>query len=195
MVLVKYQGKTQFIVTGALPTSGVVSYTEGAEILWIKLKLGTYLPHLPARILLDKEIVLPEAVCHSFWLGSASWQYPTFDNVETFINRLVCAEALACDPLVSAVLQDHPQDLAPRTVRHRFVQATGLSHARIRQIERAQQATALLRQGVPILDTVYQAGYFDQPHLTRALKRWVGYTPAQLVREASSHTRTVAEGV
>ena len=72
--------------------------------------------------------------------------------------------------------------LAPRTERHRFLQATGLSHTHIRQIERAQQAAALLRQGVPILDTVYQAGYFDQPHLTRALKQWVGHTPAQLIR-------------
>jgi AraC-like DNA-binding protein len=169
------------LVTGALPTAGVVSYTEGAEILWIQLKLGTFLPHLPARMLLDKELVLPDAVCHSFWLGGTSWQFPTFDNVETFINRLARAETLACDPLVSAVLQDHPHDLAPRTLRHRFLQATGLSHTHIRQIERAQQAAALLRQGVPILDTVYQAGYFDQPHLTRALKQWVGYTPAQIV--------------
>lgn len=195
MVLVKYQGKTQFIVTGALPTSGVVSYSEGAEILWIKLKLGTFLPHLPARIRLDKETVLPDAVCHSFWLGSTSWQFPHFDTVEAFINRLVRAEALVCDPLVSAVLQNHPHDTAPRTVRHRFLQATGLSHTCIRQIERAQQAAALLRQGVPILDTAYQAGYFDQPHLTRALKRWVGYTPAELAREARSYLRTVAEGV
>jgi AraC-like DNA-binding protein len=195
MVLVKFQGKTQFIVTGALPTSGVVSYTEGAEILWIKLKLGTFLPHLPARIRLDKETILPDAVCHSFWLGSMSWQYPSFDNVETFINRLVRAEALARDQLVSAVLQDHPQGMAPRTVRHRFVQATGLSHTSIQQIERAQQASALLRQGVPIPDTVYQAGYFDQPHLTRALKRWIGYTPAQLAREARGCSQAVAEDV
>jgi AraC-like DNA-binding protein len=195
MVLVTYQGKTQFIVTGALPTSGIVSYTEGAEILWIKLKLGTFLPHLPARIRLDKETVLPDAVCHSFWLGSTPWQFPNFDTVETFINRLVRAEALACDPLVSAVLQDHSHDMAPRTVRHRFVQATGLSYTHIRQIERAHQAAALLRQGVPILDTVYQAGYFDQPHLTRALKQWIGYTPAHLAREARGCSRTVADSV
>jgi len=195
MVLVTYQGKTQFIVTGALPTAGVVSYTQGAEILWIQLKLGTFLPHLPARMLLDKELVLPDAVGHSFWLGGTSWQFPTFDNVEMFIHRLARAEALACDPLVSRVLQDHPQALAPRTVRHRFLRATGLSHTHIRQIERAQQAAALLRRGVPILDTVYQAGYFDQPHLTRALKQWVGYTPAQLAREARGSTLTGAKDV
>ena len=41
----------------------------------------------------------------------------------------------------------------------------------------------LLRQGVPILDTVHEAGYFDQPHLTRALKTLVGATPAEISRQ------------
>jgi hypothetical protein len=41
-----------------------------------------------------------------------------------------------------------------------------------------------LQQGVSILDTVEQAGYFDQPHLTRSLKYLIGQTPAQ-IREKS----------
>jgi methylphosphotriester-DNA--protein-cysteine methyltransferase len=51
----------------------------------------------------------------------------------------------------------------------------------VRQIERARYATTLLQQGVPILDVVYEAGYFDQPHLTRALKYFIGQTPAQIL--------------
>jgi methylphosphotriester-DNA--protein-cysteine methyltransferase len=51
----------------------------------------------------------------------------------------------------------------------------------VRQIERARYATTLLRQGRAILDVVYEAGYFDQPHLTRSLKRFIGLTPAQLM--------------
>ena len=35
---------------------------------------------------------------------------------------------------------------------------------------------------MPILDTVEEAGYFDQSHLTRSLKQWVGHTPAQIIR-------------
>jgi len=38
----------------------------------------------------------------------------------------------------------------------------------------------LLRQGASIPDTVYEAGYFDQPHLTRALIRFTGQTAAQI---------------
>jgi AraC-like DNA-binding protein len=37
-----------------------------------------------------------------------------------------------------------------------------------------------LKQGISILDAVTLAGYADQPHLTRSLKRLVGQTPAQL---------------
>jgi len=44
----------------------------------------------------------------------------------------------------------------------------------------------LLHQGTSILDAVYKAGYFDQPHMTRALKRFTGQTPAQIARLSKS---------
>jgi AraC-like DNA-binding protein len=50
--------------------------------------------------------------------------------------------------------------------------------------EGARYATHLLQQGASILDTVEQAGYYDQPHLTRSLTRLIGQTPAQ-IREKS----------
>jgi hypothetical protein len=37
---------------------------------------------------------------------------------------------------------------------------------------------------VPIVDVVHLAGFFDQPHLTRSLTRFVGKTPAQIALEA-----------
>ncbi|MGH2484637.1 MAG: hypothetical protein ACRDHE_01365 [Ktedonobacterales bacterium] len=49
-------------------------------------------------------------------------------------------------------------------------------------MERARKATTLLEQGVPIPDVVYKAGYFDQPHMTRSLKRSMGRTPARIAR-------------
>lgn len=181
MVFVKYNGKTQVIVAGPLTTSGIVSYTEGAEILWVKFQPGTFMPRLPTRNFLDTETILPQASGQSFWLDGFVWQFPTDENIETFIDRLVRKEVLVRDPLVSAVLQGHPHELSPRTVRHRFLQATGLSQSHIRQVERAKRAAELLRQGTSISDTVYEAGYFDQPHLTRSLKQWIGSTPAQIV--------------
>lgn len=186
MVFVKYQGHTQTIVVGPLTTSGVVNFTEGAEILWLKFKLGTFLPDFPLRDILNVETLLPNAAGHSFWLKGSAWQFPDFENIDTFVQRLVREELLVRDQVVNAALQDQPQEIASRTVRHRFLQATGLTQTHIRQIERAQQAAALLRQGLSILDTVQEAGYYDQPHLTRSLKLWTGHTPAQLISTIKS---------
>lgn len=193
MVFVRENGNFHPLVVGALTSSGSVAWGEGAEILWIKFKLGTFMPHLPAKEFLDVETPLPDATGQSFWLKSTTWQCPTFGNVESFVNRLVRQEILVHDPLVAAVLQEQPYEMAPRTVRHRFLRATGLTHCHIRQHERAQQAAMLLRQGVSILDTVYELGYFDQPHLTRSLKQFVGHTPAQIIAQTPIQTLNVKQ--
>lgn len=182
MVFVRQHGNARLLVVGPLTTAGVTSWTAGAELLWIKFKLGAFMPHLSPREFLDVETILPGAASDAFWLKGSAWQFPDYENVETFINRLVRQEVLVFDPVVGAALKEQPQDIAPRTLRHRFLRATGLAQSHIRQFERAQQAAALLRQGVSILDTVYEAGYFDQPHLTRSLKLWLGYTPAQIIQ-------------
>jgi len=88
---------------------------------------------------------------------------------------------LVRDPIVDAVLQNQPQSLTPRSIQRHFLRATGLTQGSIRQIERARYATILLQQGVSIVDTVVQAGYADQAHLTRSLKRFSGKTPAQVL--------------
>ena len=184
IVLTKHSGQTYPIVVGPWTTAGEASWGAGAEILWIKFKLGTFMPHLPTRNFLDREIVMPEAACQSFWLNSSIWQFPDFENVDTFVDWLVRDEVLVRDPVVTAALQDQlqPESVPARTLRHRFVHATGVTQSHIRQMKRAQQAAALLEKGASILDTVFEAGYFDQPHLTRSLKQFIGYTPAQIIR-------------
>jgi hypothetical protein len=182
MVFVRANDRVHPLIVGPLTTAGVASWKEGAEILWIKFKLGTFLPHLPARILLDGETVLPGAASNAFWLKSSTWQFPDYENVETFVDRLVREEMLVCDPIVTAALEGDPLTTSARTVRHRFLRSTGLTQNHIRQFQRAQRAAALLRQGISILDAVAEAGYFDQSHLTRSLKHWIGHTPLQVMR-------------
>ena len=186
MVFVREGGGTRVVFVGPFTTAGITRYREGAEILWVKFALGAFMPHLPAGRFLDTETLLPGASGRSFWLKGSTWGFPDHENAETFVERLVRGGVLVRDPLVEDVLRGRPQELSPRTVRHRFLRATGLTRGSVRQIERAQRSAALLRQGGSIQDVVFEAGYFDQPHLTRSLKRWVGYTPAQVVRSSTS---------
>ena len=67
-----------------------------------------------------------------------------------------------------------------------MARATGLTRGVIRQIRRAEAAAELLARGVPAVDAARRAGYADQPHLTRSLRRFVGQTPSQIAISAPS---------
>lgn len=179
-----YQGKTVFTIRGPESRATPIDFNwTGAEFFGIVFKLGTFMPHLPPQILRDgRDVNLPGAAGRSFWLRGAAWEFPNFENADTFIARLVREDLLACEPLVDAVLSGRPRELSPRSVQYRFLRATGLDFRTLQQIERARRAAALLERGVSILDTVFEAGYTDQPHLTRSLKRFLGQTPAQILR-------------
>jgi hypothetical protein len=182
LLFTKYNGHAQVSAEGATTQFVPKNQFEGAEFLVIKYKLGVFMPYLPAGVLVNGDATLPPATSRSFWLNGFSWRIPDFDNIEAFVDRLVREGVLVCDPVVNETLQNQPQAVSSRTVRRRFLRATGLTPIIIQQIERAQEATALLERGVPILDAVYQTGYADQPHMTRSLKRFIGNTPAQIAR-------------
>jgi AraC-like DNA-binding protein len=139
------------------------------------------MPHLPLKTLLNRlDANLPEASSNSFWLHGSAWELPTFENADVFVERLIRRGILVCDPVVEAAIQGHTPDMSIRSLQYRFLQATGLTHKTIQQIERARFAVSLLERGTPILDTAFELGYFDQAHLTNSLKRFVGRTPAQI---------------
>jgi AraC-like DNA-binding protein len=185
LVVTKLHGKITMTVRGpetrATPLGDSPSDGEWFGIL---LKLGTFLPHLPTRSLLDTGVTLPEATNNTFWLSGSAWQFPTSDNAEIFVSRLVRAGLLAHDSVIEAALQGQIKDLTPRSVQYHFLQATGITQNMARQIERARSATLLLQQGISIPDTILKAGYYDQPHLTRSLQRFVGQTPAELLHHS-----------
>jgi hypothetical protein len=183
MVIVKHQGKTNLTLRGPETRATPCECPADAEFFAIVFKLGTFTPQMPIRNRLNRnDVILPEASSKSFWLNGSAWEFPTFDNADVFVNRLVRDGLLIHDPVVDSALQGRPTDLSPRMMQYRFLQATGLPCRTIQQIERARHALMLLQQGTSILDTVYEAGYFDQPHLTRSLKQYMGQTPAQIAR-------------
>jgi AraC-like DNA-binding protein len=183
MVVTRQRGAVTLSVRGPETKASPAPIPPDAEFFGITFRMGTFLSNLPARLLLDGGIHLPEAgTRNAFWLHGSAWQFPTYENADTFVAALVHEGLLMRDPLVEAVLQNQPSDVSVRTIRRRFLQTTGLTYKDIQQIQRARQAAELLRRGVPILDTVYETGFFDQAHMTKSLRHFIGQTPAQILR-------------
>lgn len=173
--------KRQVSVEGPLSQAVPQTHVEGVDWLVIKFKLGVFLPGVSHLKYVDRSALLPEAACQSFWLNSSTWQVPGYENADTFVEWLVREEAVRLNTVVNAALQDQPPSIAERTLRHHFRQTTGLTQSHIRQIERTRDAMTLIQHDVPILDVVDCLGFADQPHLTRSMKRFMGYTPTQVM--------------
>ena len=183
MVITKFNGKTVITARGPETRASIADVPPNAEFFGIIFKLGTFMPHLPVKTLLDRQdATLLEASSKSFWLHGSAWELPSYENADVFVNRLIHQGILVRDPMIEAAMQGYTPALSIRSLQYRFVQVTGLTHKLIQQIERARRATTLLEQGTPILDTAYELGYFDQAHLTNALKRFIGQTPAQVAQ-------------
>ena len=185
MVLTRHRGKTLLTLRGPETRATTIHCPADGEWLGIRFSLGTFLTHYPAATLIDRSDVNLPSDGRSFWLQGSAWEYPGFENAECLVTRLLRAGLLARDPVVSAAVRGEGQAQSRRSTQRHFLQATGLTYGDHRRIERARHAATLLQQGVSIRDTVHQAGYFDQAHLTRSLRRLIGETPAQLRKRAT----------
>jgi hypothetical protein len=183
IVVSRLRGQTFITIRG--PETKVTTADCPADGDWvgIRFEAGTFLPaFLPATVRDRRDVNLPGATKRSFWLNGSAWEYPTFENTDAFVARLVKKGILVRDRTVDAVLRGEPEALSRRSAQRHFARATGISHATYRKIKRARFATNLLLEGMPILDVVHLAGYFDQPHLTRSLRALIGQTPAEIAR-------------
>jgi AraC-like DNA-binding protein len=187
MVVTRYKGRLSMTVRGP-ETFATPAYGPGdAEFVGIMFKPGAFMPQIPPQTVMDRcDVDLPPATGRNFWLNGASWESFDFENADTFVDRLVRDGLMVHEPVVTDALNGCLSDMSLRSVQRRFLRATGMTYSTLMQIERARQAVMLLKQGTSILDTVFEAGYFDQPHLTRSLKRFIGYTPAQIIDKSRS---------
>lgn len=180
MVVTRQESGAWLTVRGPETRASPAPVPTDAEFFGIVFSHGTFMPHLGPHLLVDSSADFPATSRGSFWLDGSAWVLPGPDDAEVFVDRLVRAGLLVHDPVVSAAVHDDVAGLSTRTVERRVLRATGLTRGTIRQIERAERAVDLLSRGVPSLDVVRRAGYADQPHLTRSLKRFVGQTPSQI---------------
>ena len=180
LVFWRRDGRAYASISGPETRTGTAPVPEGATFVGIEFAVGTSLRSVPTLDLVDGGVELPDATHRTFWLDGVRWETPGPDDAEALVDRLVRAGAVVRDPLVTEVRRGHHPAMSRRTVERRFRAATGLTQGAVRQIERARTAATLLAASAPVPDVVSRLEYFDEPHLTRALRRYVGRTPRQL---------------
>ena len=182
MAITRLEGKTFLTLRGPETTATTLDCPAEGQWVCIRFKAGTFMSRFLPGLLRDhRDVTLPPATARSFWLNGSSMEYPSFDNAESFVGRLARSGILSRDPIVEDTLLRHPRELSLRSAQRHFLRSTGVTYATFRQIERARYAAILLRDGAAILDVVSRLGYFDQAHLTRSVKRFIGETPTRII--------------
>jgi hypothetical protein len=183
LVVTRLADFTAVTIRGPETRATTIECPPDGEWAAIRFRLGVHMPALPTHLLVDhRDVDLPVATDGSFALLGSRWPLPDLENAERYVAALARRGVIARDDVVEAAIRGGRQRLTSRSVQRHFRRTTGMTHGQFRQIERARHATNLLRDGTPILDTVHEAGYFDQAHLTRSLRALIGETPARVMR-------------
>lgn len=169
-------------VVGPETRSDTVAVPVEANYVGIQFAVGVSLRATATPDLVDGGIILPDTTHRTFRLDGARWEIPSPDDAEALADRLLRDGAIVRDPLVADVMRGRRPPVADRTVERRFRMATGLTQGAVRQIGRARSAALLLHSGALESQVVAALGYYDEPHLARALRRYVGHTAGQLRR-------------
>lgn len=180
IVFWEHEGRGHAAIRGAETVASTAEVPEGSTSFGITFAHGALMPHLPSARLVDNELQSVHVDETSFVLRDEVWQTPNFDSAEQFVDRLVREGILVRDPLVDDVVAGETPPLGRRSIERRVAAATGLTQSSIRQIERARHAALLLAEGRTPLDVVNRLGFYDQPHLARSLKRFIGLSATDL---------------
>ncbi|MBM0202143.1 helix-turn-helix domain-containing protein [Micromonospora sp. STR1s_5] len=180
LVFWEQAGRTYASITGPETRTGAAPVPEGATFTGIEFAVGTSLRAVATATLVDGGIELPDTTRRTFRLDGTRWETPGPDDAEALVDSLVRAGTVVRDLLVAELLRGHRPAVSARTVERRFRAATGLTRGAVRQIERARAAAELLATGDATADVVAKLDYFDEPHLARALRCYLGRTVRQL---------------
>jgi hypothetical protein len=130
VAITRLGGKSFLTLRGPETTATTLDCPAEGEWIGIRFKVGTFMPRfLPGSLRDHKDVTLPPATGHSFWLNGSALEYPDFDNAETFVKRLAKSGILSRDPIVDDTLLRRPGELCLRSVQRHFLRSTGVPYA------------------------------------------------------------------
>lgn len=178
IVMIQADGSKQMMLTGQATKSMDVPYTAGTSSVVVSFVPGAYMPAYPGNTLLDSFVFLSNADAEHFELAGHIFTFPTFDNAEALVGRLTELGILHKNDVVDRALSTNPKALSERSVQRHFTNTTGMSRKSFEQIRRAQHAVRLLKDGASPADAAQIAGYADQPHMAKSIKKLMNTRPS-----------------
>ena len=157
-----------------------------AESYWgVELAAHVVIPGVDKALLRGTIAELPIAD-GQVTIGGRTYPIPRWEDVETFVARLLADGVLVADADILRALGGDDRRLSRRSWQRRFSSVTGLRRKEIERLGRSRRAYRLLSEGVPPAEIAAAVGYSDQPHLTRDLRRIRGETPARILAAATA---------
>lgn len=180
IVLVQPDGSKSMMLTGQATKPMNVPYKKGTNSVVISFAPGAYTPAYPSKKLVDSFEMLPSKDADHFALADHIFAYPTFEAAEELVEQMIAVGILLADPIVYGASRGVPKASSSRSEQRHFVENTGLRPKDFAQIERAQEAVRQLKKGKKPRDVAADAGFADQPHLAKSLKKIMGARPSDV---------------
>lgn len=182
LIFITSGNRTKVILSSPTSRPTQVAYQAGNKNFGIRFHPSTFMSHVSTPDTINK-LYSSYVTDDIFFLFGNKWPLPTYETVEDFIKGLEKAQLLGQDDIVRMILDGETPTITKRSVQRHFKRSTGLSKQYHSSIKQAEQALRLLETTqMPIIEIAHLVEYADQAHMTRSLKRFIGLTPAEIIR-------------
>lgn len=172
--IIKPDGKRMLFFSGQDTRPVEVSYEKGEISLIISFMASIYLSNRPDNF-------TPLSINdETFNYEGYDFPLPSWENAEQLVDLFIERGLIQNDEIVEGVLGDKRRAASKRSVQMHFRKATGITKKDFDQIHRAKEAVKLLKDGHKPADVATTAGYTDQAHMIRSLKKIMGRLPSDV---------------
>ena len=180
IVLIQPDGSRSVMLAGQATEPVDVPYNGGTSSVVISFAAGAFLPAYPGKKMLNLTELLPCPDADYFSLAGHVFAIPTFETAEALARTMVEQGVLRMDAVVAAILSGDTKALSDRVKQRHFLAVTGLTRKSLEQIHRAQEAVRQLQAGKKPIDVAADAGFSDQAHLAKSLKKIMHKNPSNV---------------
>ena len=179
-MLIQPDGSRSVMLTGQATESAEVPYKAGTSAVVVSFAAGAYLPAYPGKKMLNLVEMLPCPDNDHFTVAGHTFDIPDFESADELAEAMAATGVLRMDDVVASVLTGNEKTLSDRAKQRHFLEVTGLTRKSLEQIHRAQEAVRQLQAGKKPVHVAADAGFTDQAHLAKSLKKIMHAKPSSV---------------